>query len=65
MSYFPHWPLSLFYSKSLGNFCVNLKPPRKRSGKFLRNKNPYVRDLGFFYVISSPLRKRSGILLCK
>ena len=35
--YFPHWPLSLFYSKVMENFLGNSL-----------GKKPYVRDLGFF-----------------
>ena len=52
--YFPHWPLSLFYSKVMENFL----------GFFLGKKKPYVRDLGIF-LGKKTLRKRSGKFLCK
>ena len=50
MFYFNHWPLSLFYRKSLGNFYVIFLPIRKGSGKILCKKNLHVRDLENFYV---------------
>ena len=76
MSYFSHWPLSLFYSKSLGICYVNVLPLRKRSGIFLCKKTPRKRS-GNFYVkkklyvrglivyVKKTLRKRSGFYWSK
>ena len=79
VTYFTHWPLFLFYSKSLGfflmyfflpirkgsgKFLCKKKPPRKRSGKFLCKRNLHVRDLENFHV-KKPLRKRSGFYWSK
>ena len=63
--YISHWPLSLFYSKSLGNFCVIFLPIRKRSGKFLCKKKPPRKRSGKFLCKKKPPRKRSGKFLCK
>ena len=65
ITYIGHWPLSLFYSKSLGNFYVNFLPIRKRSGKFLCKKKPPRKRSGKFLCKKKPPRKRSGKCLCK